>query len=252
MKHFFSLFGVECKRMLTSCTFYVSIAIFAVLYLLSCLNFRDSSVIYELQHVLSDGTFRELCTVCMVLPYGLSYYQEKKNQNMQLIVSRSGRRSYGTSKVLSCFLSGGMVALLGLILFIFILHNLVGLPWTDSTMGDDVYYMDILLAKKQYMEFWIAQGMTHFLYGGTTAVLGLLISVVIANPFVAAMGPYMVLYMVRIIACTRLPVELDVTCVATGDIRFSSFVSGMSYIIVFFLVYLLLEYVAVYRMFWKE
>ena len=247
-----AMITVECKKMLSQKSLYVCAVLFAVIYFISR-SIANDSVIDILESVIWGGTFRHLGTILMVFPYGLSYYKEKSSGNLPLILQRSGKKKYCLAKTISCFLSGGFVATVGLLMYVLFLFFVMGEPLlTEGVYNPSPYLASHLLYSNQIAKYFILRFVTHFLYGGTTAILGVLFSMLLSNAFVASICPYLFLYILQIMGGIRMPLELQIECVANGDIRFLDFSGGILYILVFFAVYLFVEYLLMGKLIEKE
>ncbi len=244
--------AVECKKMLSQKSLYVCAILFAVIYLIS-IPYADFGVINMLEGVIWGGTFRHLGTICMVLPYGLSFYKEKSSGNLPLILQRSGKKKYCIAKTIACFLSGGFVATIGLLIYLLFLYFVMGAPLQmNSDYEQSPYLAANLLHTGKITEYFLLRFLTHFLYGGTTAILGVLGSMLLSNPFVASICPYLFLYVLQILGGSRIPLELQIECVANGDIRILNFGFGILYTFVFFGIYVLIEYLIMQKLIKRE
>ena len=251
-KHGKFLLVVEFNKMLSQKSLYICTFLFAFIYLIS-MPYNSSNVIDMLESVIWGGTFRHLGTICMVLPYGLSYYKEKQSGNLPLILQRSGKRNYCIAKTIVCFVSGGFVAMIGLAVYLLFLHLVLGVPLLGYCAYDNSPYLaSFLLYSNQISKYLLLRFITHFLYGGTTAVLGIVCSMLLSNAFVASICPYLFLYVLQILESVRIPSELKLDCLVDGEIQFVNFGAGMLYIIAFFTVYLLLEYLFFKKMIGRE
>lgn len=254
MRKGMALFRVECKKIFRSPWIYLFTLVFAILYRISMHPGMETVEEY-LSMLLVNGSFWELCTVCMVIPYGISYYQEKSSGNLPFILQRSERKYYCVSKGLSCFLSGGFVAAFGMVLFALYVRLGLRIPFATDVSMSSIYWADTLLDQGLFVEYWIGMFITHFLYGGVIAVLGCIFSMIILNPFVAVIGPYMSLIVFSHIAGRRdknLIPELSIFSVAKGDVRFTDFFSGLIYIVCYFAVVFVIEYLVLRMLFLKN
>lgn len=247
-----AMIAVECKKMISQKSLYVCALLFAVIYLIS-LPDVDFTVIDMLEGVIWGGTFRHLGTICMVLPYGLSFYKEKSSGNLPLILQRSGKKKYCIAKTIACFLSGGFVATIGLLIYLLFLYFVLGVPLQmNSGYAQSPYLAASLLHAGKITKYFLLRFLTHFLYGGTTAILGVLGSMLLSNPFVASICPYLFLYVLQILGGIRIPLELQIECLANGDIRILNFGFGILYTLVFFGIYVLIEYLIMQKLIRRE
>ncbi len=247
-----AMIAVECKKMISQKSLYVCALLFAVIYLIS-LPDVDFTVIDMLEGVIWGGSFRHLGTICMVLPYGLSFYKEKSSGNLPLILQRSGKKKYCIAKTIACFLSGGFVATIGLLIYLLFLYFVLGVPLQmNSGYAQSPYLAASLLHAGKITKYFLLRFLTHFLYGGTTAILGVLGSMLLSNPFVASICPYLFLYVLQILGGIRIPLELQIECLANGDIRILNFGFGILYTLVFFGIYVLIEYLIMQKLIRRE
>ena len=146
MKKRMALFGVECKKIFCTPWIYIFTLVFATLYYFSMYQGMET-VEEHLSMLLVNGSFWGLSTVCMVIPYGISYYQEKSSGNLPFILQRAERKNYCISKALSCFVSGGFVAAFGMAFFALYVRYGLGIPFATDVSMSSTYWADILLDK---------------------------------------------------------------------------------------------------------
>ena len=107
------------------------------------------------------------------LPYGWSYYSDKKTEAIAQIESRCSKKTYCLAKMIACFISGGAVIALPL------LQNLlIDALFCPVTKPDPANAYPIInglfLSKLFYTHPWyyaILWCFMNFLFGGTTALL---------------------------------------------------------------------------------
>ena len=107
------------------------------------------------------------------LPYGWSYLEEKKTGSFHQSVSRCGRNTYVISKIVACFISGGVAVALPLVQ-----NLLVDAMFCPVTLPDPAFnypiFNGLFASKLFYSHPWIYALLwcfMNFLFGGTTAVL---------------------------------------------------------------------------------
>lgn len=75
--------------------------------------------------------------ILCVLPYGVTYLNDKKHGMINQLVHRMGKRNYYVSKLLTCFISGGVVATVPLVLNLLVC--MCFLPWGVPLNATCVY-----------------------------------------------------------------------------------------------------------------
>lgn len=125
---------------------------------------------------LSSGarTFLYVWPILAALPFGWSYWSERKNGSYGSIVMKTGKRTYFLSKCIACFVSGGMVIALPLLINLCVDALFCPIPIPSVKYG---YYPIIngwFLSKLFYTHPWIyclSWCGVCFLWGGATSVL---------------------------------------------------------------------------------
>lgn len=125
------------------------------------------------------------------LPFGVSYYLDKKNGLIKNICIRSGKKKYLTAKYFAVFVSGGTAASLPVILDwlmvkLWIPYDFVYIPYTILSTKTEwgVFIVDhIYLSAVIIIFLW-------FLFGGVLATVSLAISVIADDFFTIQLAPF--------------------------------------------------------------
>ncbi|MBE5939997.1 MAG: hypothetical protein E7266_06320 [Lachnospiraceae bacterium] len=150
---------IEFRRLFRSYSFYMAIAIgllFPISYLIQYIipyavanasgSYIESGVIPHsvFEYPLGRGSFHEsilanIAPLLVAIPYGYSYYRDKKTGYIKNLFTRSEKKNYLVSKYIVTFFSGGVVlALPWLVSFI---GNLMFLPYIKPIAGSHLFPM---------------------------------------------------------------------------------------------------------------
>lgn len=125
------------------------------------------------------------------IPFGVSYYQDKKNGVIKNMSIRAGKKCYLRAKFMAVFVSGGTAVVIPVVLdFLFskiwIPHDFVYMPYTILNTGSlwGVFLIDhIYISALIIMLAW-------FVFGGALATVALLVSVIIDDYFTIQLTPF--------------------------------------------------------------
>lgn len=135
-----------------------------------------------------------------VVPYGVSYYRDKRNGIIKNMSIRAGKKSYLRAKFIAVFLSGGIAVLIPVLLDfmltkIWIPHDFVYMPFTvlNSRSMWGVFMIDhIYISAVLTMTAW-------FVFGGTLATVALLVSVFVNDFFTIQLTPFFLMILLMYI-----------------------------------------------------
>lgn len=246
----YGIFINDLKMAIFNLRFVVAVVLFVILYLISSdwqtvCGWKSECGIWEaLEYVKMMGICTWFTVMVLVLPYGASVYEEIQSKSILQVFYRAGRRRYYISKGFAVFLTGGLVAAIGLILYICILYFGLGMPLDvlyGNTGSDD--FVTNALVQGNFMLYYGENVFLHFLFGGTIAVFGMLISVYLPNRFLIVISPYIVVYVINILPI-YIPYLLKLEYNWGGYIHCDSvlegFVNAISYFGILTLVEMLL------------
>lgn len=136
------------------------------------------------------------------IPYAMSYYEDRKSGYLKNIVIRDEYREYLKAKMLSVFLTAGVVTILPMILNLML--NLMVLPGIRPEITSDRYMMRAggMMAELFYKNVYIYYAiyfLIDFVYVGVLTLSALVVSTFAKSGFIAGLTPFiisMVLYLV--------------------------------------------------------
>lgn len=145
--------------------------------------YREFSILANGYHIqffmtaLSSDTFTPFVTIVAVLPFAGNYVDEVKSKFSRFAMLRTSYSSYLFSRIFICFLLGGMVILLG-VLVTYFLCTLLFLPMESATVEE-----------ANELPKLIGQCFLLFLSGGFWAVLGMTLSTMMESKYIAYASP---------------------------------------------------------------
>ncbi len=172
------------------------------------------------------GSFKMLAPVLCAVPSTYSFCDEHNSNNLLLILHRTNRKNYIISKIISTFISGGLVIFMSLLIF-GIYVSLIYLP-LDSLNPQDILplhnsmFRDIYFTPGGY-GFLMIEPFIGGLFGSVWAVFGLAISVWWPNIYLAVASPFIMVYSLNLITSRFmhfdsinptqmfLPIHVDIT-----------------------------------------
>lgn len=129
--------------------------------------------------------------VLAALPFGWSYYQERKNGTYNQIVSRSGKKNYYIAKWLSVFVSGGVA--IAVPVTANLLMNAMVCPYSLPLLGITPIMNGSFLSALYYTNPWV-YGLiwcgVEFLWGGAAACLCLAFGTVVRYQVLVILCPF--------------------------------------------------------------
>lgn len=151
---------------------------------------------YWMPGVLEVGTLYMFYFMGLIasLPFGISYYRDKKSGVMKNICIRSGKKRYLLSKFAATYVSGGLAVVIPLIIDLMLAKIWVPIDYlrlneTGLRAGTEwgKFIIDHL-----YLSALIII-LTWFLFGGALATISLMISTVADNIFTIQLTPFFVM-----------------------------------------------------------
>ena len=76
--------------------------------------------------------------IIVAFPFMVAFCTERNNGNIRFVIARTGKMRYYLSKFVSCFLSGGLAVLIGLLMFMAAMHLLFP-PMSSYNMDAEIY-----------------------------------------------------------------------------------------------------------------
>lgn len=173
--------------------------------------------------------FYTLLPVGAALPFGWSYYTERKSGYLKNIASRIDKRTYLFSKAIATFAVGMLVVLLPLLVNVFLVSAFVPTcdPFAGYTFYNHVYFGNL------WVDLYFTHPFLHMvlyilldtLYGGIFALFSLAISFYLKNIFAVVFIPFLLMLVagyVERIAITGFPDRIPIEFVPTQFLHASA------------------------------
>lgn len=150
---------------------------------------------------LMFSVFFTLIPLFAAVPYGWSYFMERKRGYVRNVVTRTSRTAYFFSKYLAVFLAGGLAVLIPLAL------NIMTVAMFVPAITPDVSY-DLYLSKP-VLDLWSGLFYTHplicmglyllldFVFAGLIATISLFVTFLVNNRFAVVLFPFLFLLLLH-------------------------------------------------------
>lgn len=221
MRKILKTLKVDFRKAILSMAFFIGIlGVSAIYFLVAKPEMHPGiDIIYIFRMSIEwIGTYHLMVILMCTIPFSTIFCKEWSSKNIKYNIIRSNIRVYSWSKFIVCSIVGGLVIMLGTILFISIMSNFSPLI-NDLRIQDDSYYYTMgneLLSQGKVWEYMYIYIFLRFLYGAFWASMGLLLSAYIPNIFVALSSPFILSYIYRIIAY-KLPIYFRLEHIANGS-----------------------------------
>lgn len=156
--------------------------------------YRENTSFYQglhtelIIHSLRSDTLSAFLPILAVLPFAGCYVDDVKSKFARFLLIRGSFRRYLLSRVLVCFLTGGLVVFLGAALAWCGAAVLIA-PLERKMEGRNADDMDTLL------QLWFLV----FLNGGLWAVVGMAMSTLMESKYIAYAAPFVAYYLLVIL-----------------------------------------------------
>ena len=228
-------FKIELKRAMTGIGMVIALCVG-----LGCVCYKHYSVYERIQHSaelaaqynihiyqeFAKITFYEYWMPCAMevgtlymfyfmgliaaLPFGISYYRDKKSGVMKNICIRSGKKKYLLSKYAATYVSGGLAVVIPLIADLLIAKIWVPIDFvriTGTRLGARTEW-EVFVVDHIYLAAVIII-LTWFLFGGALATISLMVTSVADNFFTIQLTPFFVM-LVLFYLPTFLPAKYNI------------------------------------------
>lgn len=205
-----NIFKLEMERAILNPLFFATTIITCFLFFFSgyeefyiyAPQSENIDVLHFFDFLRNVGVFETMIIICCTIPYSTSFYIDYTTSYIKLIKYRTTENKLIISKFIACAISGGLSIMLGVLLFVSVvalkypLVNTLGGAYQSAIMRLDYspQAFDILLLNGKYLSYFVINMYLIFLVGALWSVVGMLISLVIANPFVAMFSPYLLYF----------------------------------------------------------
>jgi hypothetical protein len=233
----------DLRRAFLSPLFVMAIALVVIVNYLSIFQeywlLRDEGVVYYLEMFALFGRSSLVPLCLVVMPYGLSFCQDWKNQFIRSAAIRSTKSAYGWSKVMAVAVSGYACVFLGFLVTTITMVSympLVGPNFAES--GYSIYSPTAIgsLMMVHPLLFLLARFCMFSLACMFWAVFALAVSSYCANIFVVLASPVLTWYAVKITVGRWLPSFLSFDNVTSGFFSMGGPVPSLIWVLIFYSV----------------
>lgn len=148
------------------------------------LGYLDSTVLYMFYFL----------GIIVALPYGISYYQDRKKGIIKNICVRTEKKKYLLSKYIAVFLSGGIAAAIPVIIDFLIvrLYNPIDFLRISGTVLNSITEWNVFIIDHLYLSAVIFV-LLWFVFGGALATTSLMAATFADNFFTIQLTPFFVM-----------------------------------------------------------
>ncbi len=233
MKQLIRLLAIDVKRAFGSFNFFLAIAGIWIVYYAGARDamYDSAYVLLLFRYATEASGFNSILFLFCVLPYTTSFCSDWNSKFIRQVVGRAGIHKYALSKVISCAISAGAAATLGILFFL--LSCAIKFPlvspsgntyenFVTTTLGGE------LLQSGHYAAYFAIYIYLVCLAGAFWSVVGLCSSAYITNKFVALFTPFIGIYVLSY-ATYKLPVWLRLNKVTWGEYEIGGVFTSLLY-----------------------
>lgn len=198
----------NCKYTLSSARFWAAVAGYLTLLIFATADYyhSEAEVWYLLHYSRTFGSYYFNLVIC-ALPGAALFAEEWCSDRFVLSYSRSGKKEYAVSTILSSFLSAFLVAFIGTALYVGI-YSLINPITSDA--GDIVFAQQIsgyanggLLYNGHIFAYYFLEIFNTSCFMGLFSALATMLSTVLTNSYITIIMP-LVLYEIISTLCSVL------------------------------------------------
>lgn len=132
--------------------------------------------------------------IIVALPFGISYYRDKKSGLIKNICNRVDKKKYLSAKYIATFISGGIAAALPIIVDFFIVRLIIPVDCFDinGTVLNAITEWGVFIIDNPYLAAVIIIFL-WFVFGGALATVSLMVSSMSNNFFTIQLAPFFVM-----------------------------------------------------------
>lgn len=191
-------------------------------------NFYDGTVVYHVDLFLHLDAYRKLLPVFGALPFTANFADEWKSGVTINCALRRGVKKYAAANVLFCAVTSLATVFLGMALYAGVYSLFI--PLYGEYNNPASFLLGGLLTSGRGWLFMIFQIFIFACSCSMWAVMGLLLSAVMPNKYVAIAAPFVASYIVERITI-QLPPRLNLWYLSLGAMDAKSDVEGFLYIV---------------------
>lgn len=136
----------------------------------------------------------------VVLPYGMSFLNDVRTGIIKNILLRMKRKTYATYKFIATFISGGIAAVIPLLVSLVILFNLGDINNTTSVSRTftRVSWFEVLYYTHPVL-YVVLYSLIYFMLGGILATLSMLVATISRNRLTVFLTPFLTMWLILFI-----------------------------------------------------
>lgn len=138
-----------------------------------------------------NGYLTLFLPIIVAFPFMVAFCTERNNGNIRFVIQRTGKMRYYLSKFVSCFLSGGLAVLIGILMFMIAMHILFP-PLSSYNIDAEVYGGIAQQQSELVLNFRYL--FSNFLNGAIATMPAFFLSSFCKNPYIITCIPFMFTY----------------------------------------------------------
>ena len=138
-----------------------------------------------------NGYITLFLPIIVAFPFMVAFCTERNNGNIRFVIVRTGKMRYYFSKFVSCFLSGGLAVLIGLLMFMAAMHILFP---PLSSYNIDAEAFGGMAQQRSELVLNFRYLFSNFLNGAIATMPAFFLSSFCKNPYIITCIPFMFTY----------------------------------------------------------
>lgn len=209
---------------------------FAGTFLICCsklgLNHKMSSVVGEMSMLLNLDSFRKIIPIFGALPFAANFAEEWKNRVTLSCVSRCGTAKYAVSNVVVCFLSALFSVFLPMMLFAWLYSFAIPVIEPNyDTFANNIPFGFFIKNNMPFM-YITAECFIFAECAAMWAVMGLMMSAIFPNKYIAVFTPLVAGYVVERITI-NFPLMFDLWHISVSLLGWKSLWGQITYSVLY-------------------
>lgn len=211
-----NIFKAYVLRLICSPVLYLSIigvAFTCSIRLFNIMNFTGMTVVGTIESLFNIDAFRKIIPIFAAIPFASNYCNELNSGLSTFCIIRCNPKKYIFSNAAVCFLSSFFTALLGILLFMFVLSFKI--PFYEFDPNPKIMPFGIFLDNGLPMLYMLAHLTIYSFSVSMWVSTGLAMSALLPNSFIAICTPFIMSYILEKITID-FPVYLNLWILSLG------------------------------------
>lgn len=191
MGQFIRVCRQELLKTIYSWKIYVSFLLYIIFAYLATRTIGGGSRLVNgyasISDIASYNNFNKILVIIAAFPYATSYYEDIQYGYINYIVKRSGKEIYVSAKIVMCALSSFIVSFISLSVYCTISSMVSGFGVNTRAIIETSKFYDISAGKTPFMVVYF-MCFLFSLCSSLYAVMGMMVSAILPNIFVALTG----------------------------------------------------------------